>query len=559
MVNPQFQLGLCFSDMNTFRDAVKQHAVINGRDIKFSKNEKNIVQAIYKHESCPWNVYASNMRGEATLKIKTIHAVHECNRKEKVACATSSWLANRYQDKLRSDPNWPVDSMMSVAQKDCKLLFSRHQVYRAKRKATEMNTGSSVEQYGLVWRYAEDIRRCSPNTTIRIKTRDDGGKLKFKRIYLCWGALKQGFLEGCRPIIFLDGCHLKSYYGGIILSVVGIDANNGIYPFAYAVVEKEKRDSWVWFMDLLKTYLEIENCGPLTIMSDKQKGLVDAVDMVMPNCEHRLCVMHLYCNFKLSHRGLALKNILWQAARASRVVDFDKVLRELAAKDKKTFQWLAKRPSAHWSRAYFSCNSKCDTLLNNMRESFNALILRPRILSIIDMLEAIRMILMKSVHVKRDKMAKYRGEICPNIQKQLDVSKEKTMEFIAHWNGKDQFELEGCFGSKFRVNLGDKTCSCRRWQLSGIPCAHAIAVMFHMSYLPESYMDNFYRKETYLRVYNHLMDTLDGHKMWPQSGKPKLLPLTLKRCQEDQSSTLKESNLVKLMGQMIYQQQLAKA
>lgn len=73
-------------------------------------------------------------------------------------------------------------------------------------------------------------------------------------------------------------------------------------------------------------------------MSDKQKGFIDVVEEVMPNSEHRFCIMHLYSNFKLSHRGVALKNILWQAARASRIVDFERVMRELSQKDKAAFQ-----------------------------------------------------------------------------------------------------------------------------------------------------------------------------------------------------------------------------
>ncbi|KAA3474625.1 pentatricopeptide repeat-containing protein [Gossypium australe] len=34
-------------------------------------------------------------------------------------------------------------------------------------------------------------------------------------------------------------------------SFVGIDANNGIYPIAYAAVESENQASWCWFLELL--------------------------------------------------------------------------------------------------------------------------------------------------------------------------------------------------------------------------------------------------------------------------------------------------------------------
>lgn len=145
MAEPQFHLGLCFPDANTFRAAVRQHSVLHGRDIRLKKNDKDKIQAICKHETCPWIVYASKMGKEATLQVKSLHAVHECTRKERVGCATSKWLADKYNDKLRTDPKWPIQSMMTVVQKECKLLFSKHQLWRAKRRVKNMNSGSNLE------------------------------------------------------------------------------------------------------------------------------------------------------------------------------------------------------------------------------------------------------------------------------------------------------------------------------------------------------------------------------------------------------------------------------
>lgn len=132
------------------------------------------------------------------------------------------------------------------------------------------------------------------------------------------------------------------------------------------------------------------------------------------------------------------------------------------------------------------------------------------------------------VMVCRDKMRKYTGQLCPNIQKQVEEAKKKSMEFIAHWNGKDRFVIESCYGDKFKLNLGERTCSCRRWQLCGIPCAHAISGIYYMGYPPEDFLDDLNKKETYMRVYSHLMDTLEGVDSWPKSGRVALLPPDIK-------------------------------
>lgn len=94
---------------------------------------------------------------------------------------------------------------------------------------------------------------------------------KFEGMYVCLGPLKAGFLAGCRPIISLGGCWLKGLIGGQLLSAVGIDANDCIYPIAWVVVEKENYENWSWFLELLAQDLEINNSHSFTLMSDRQK------------------------------------------------------------------------------------------------------------------------------------------------------------------------------------------------------------------------------------------------------------------------------------------------
>jgi len=56
-----------------------------------------------------------------------------------------------------------------------------------------------------------------------------------------------------------------------MLTAVGIDPNDCIYPIAYGVVEVECLESWRWFLQTLKEDLGIQNTYPWTIMTDKQK------------------------------------------------------------------------------------------------------------------------------------------------------------------------------------------------------------------------------------------------------------------------------------------------
>ena len=83
--------------------------------------------------------------------------------------------------------------------------------------------------------------------------------------------MKEGWKLGCRRILALDGCFLKKPNRGEILTAVGRDGNNHIFPVAWAVVTVENKDNWSWFLELLGEDLEIPSGQGLTLMSDQHK------------------------------------------------------------------------------------------------------------------------------------------------------------------------------------------------------------------------------------------------------------------------------------------------
>lgn len=75
-----------------------------------------------------------------------------------------------------------------------------------------------------------------------IKSELDGDRPRFQRLYICLGACKK--------------CHIKGPYSGKLLSTFGIDANNGMYPIAYAVAKVENFSTWMWFLEILAVDLK---------------------------------------------------------------------------------------------------------------------------------------------------------------------------------------------------------------------------------------------------------------------------------------------------------------
>ncbi|KAK8695947.1 hypothetical protein V6N13_001089 [Hibiscus sabdariffa] len=201
--------------------------------------------------------------------------------------------------------------------------------YSVKLKRNDIKTIQVTCKRGCTWvLWATPINGEDPNTgTTTVCKLDEG---RFERLYLCMQAMKDGFKAGCRPIIGLDGCHLKGYYQGYLLVAVGIDADDSIYPIVFAVVESENQSSWNWFLEILGNDLEINNSNSFTFMTDRQKGLMVDVLELFPYSEHRTCVRHLYSNSKSNgFTGKTLKDQLWKAARATYEREFQSSMAEL--------------------------------------------------------------------------------------------------------------------------------------------------------------------------------------------------------------------------------------
>ncbi|XP_019157038.1 PREDICTED: uncharacterized protein LOC109153610 [Ipomoea nil] len=249
--------------------------------------------------------------------------------------------------------------------------------------------------------YAQECLNSNPGSTVKIETNKvvQDAPCVFQRIYVCFAAVKKGFVEGCRKVIELDGCFLKGMLKGEILTAVGRDRNNQMYPIAWAVVEIENNSSWRWFLDLLKGDLGMWDTTDWTIMSDQQKGLSTIIAELFPGIEHRNCARHVHANWSKSHRGKVMKKLFWTEV-------------------------------------------KCDIVDKNLSEAFNNTLLKARSKPIVSMLEDIRVGVMKRIAAKKYLVEKWNGQFGSFIMKKLNDNIVESVGWEVDFNGDDGYEIK---------------------------------------------------------------------------------------------------------------------
>jgi hypothetical protein len=266
------ELGMEFPTLQKFKDAVKDYTIHKGKDIKWLKNDKDRARAECKHETCNWVIFCGRNKKSKCFQIKTFVSKHDCPTDFKNKQANRKWVVKMLEKVLRYNPEIKHGQIYDLFKTDYKVILDDNMIFRATKEARDLVEGSEREQYGLLWDYANELMRSNPNSTVMMNTTPmPQSPPQFKRFYVCLDACKQGFKAGCRPLIGLDGCFLKGYYGGQLLSAVGQDGNNHIYVIAYAIVDVENKDNWKWFLELLHKDLGNYERNGWNFISDMQK------------------------------------------------------------------------------------------------------------------------------------------------------------------------------------------------------------------------------------------------------------------------------------------------
>nr|KAJ0186902.1 hypothetical protein LSAT_V11C900463080 [Lactuca sativa] len=516
-------LGMKFSNPLELKLCITNYAVKNGYDLWYEKSdhERLLVKCCKgktnkQGKGCPFRLWATWMSSEKSFQIKSLNGMHNCARVFKFgSIVTYKWIAKHFMNHILQKPKMSIRKLKAKVSKKFNLIASVGQCRNARKYAFQEIEGTLKEHYAKTWSYGEEIRRTNPGSTVKmdVDVMPDGTTY-FSKFYVCFKGLKDGWIEGCRRVIGLDGCFLKGICRGQLLSAIGRDANNHIYPIAWAVVSVESKETWKWFIDLLIQDLGMGVGHGLTLISDQHKGLLEAVKERVPAAEHRQCARHICANFLKRFKGQVFRKLFWYAAAATTPAKFEQHMNEIKKLEPLAYDHLMERDPKTWSKAFFQTDRACDAYENGISESFNSVIEVARKRPLITMLEEIRIYVMERLYRQKIKGQSWDLTICPTIRLKLSKLKDLQRFWKVIPSGYQQYEVRLGYDA-YVVDIGSRTCACRTWQLTGYPCVHGYACIASLNRDVEEYVSPWFTTSMYLNCYRYTINPLNGSDMWP--------------------------------------------
>lgn len=538
----RLSIGTTFYSGFEFKEAVLEYALSKARNIvqnRWDKTKLSFKCGI--GGKCKWRVYCSYDKPRQCWLVKTRYKYHSCTPNGKCKLLKSPVIARIFLDKLREDSGLMPEKIQEQIKDIWKLVASRNQCQRGRLLALKWLEKEYADQFAHLRGYVREIEKTNPGSIVVLDTsRNAAGKDVFDRFYVCFEKLRSSWRGYCRPIIGLDGTFLKSEVKGILLTAVGRDANNQIYPVAWAVVQTENSDNWLWFVQRLKADLVLGDGSRFVLISDGSKvsislldflilhllislihhhyyliqGLISAVKAELPNAEHRRCVKHIVDNLKKKHKNKDfLKPMVWNLAWAYNKTQYKAELRNLKDYNMSLYDDVMKKEPKTWSLAYYRLGSLSEDVDNNATESFNATILAARAKAIVPMLETIRRQAMVRI-AKRNKKSERRAEkFTKYVVKMLESEKEDAEKCITTPCTHGVFEVS-LYRCSYDVNTTRMACTCGKWQITGIPCEHAYGAMIDAGLDVENYVSEFFSTSIWRMTYNDSINTVRGPRFW---------------------------------------------
>ncbi|XP_012065098.1 uncharacterized protein LOC105628310 [Jatropha curcas] len=196
--------------------------------------------------------------------------------------------------------------------------------------------------------------------------------------------------------------------------------------------------------------------------------------------------------------------------------------------EEKAEEWLLKIPLPQWARHACRPEGKSEHMTNNMSKSFNSLLGRNRSLQIVKLLDASRQKCMHKLHKRFARGSTWQGK--PTLKCKDALNNLMKMTKGCRMIPSNTYEFEVWEGKiAFAVVIGKRTCLCKWWETSGLPCKHACLALGYKRANIEEYCNEYFTVEAYLKTYKGVIHTIPRVNLESETEGNIVLPLELKR------------------------------
>ncbi|XP_012845834.1 PREDICTED: uncharacterized protein LOC105965829 [Erythranthe guttata] len=386
---------------------------------------------------------------------------------------TSDIIASMIVNLVRAKPDMVANDVVVDMKLNYGVDISYYVAWRSVTAGKQHVFGDDTSSYSHLPSYFEELGRTNPDSVYNLDI--DADTMKFRRCFFAFGACLSGF-KSCRPSLSLDGTFLHNKHKGILLTAIGQDGHNKLYPVAFGIVSEESDSNWAYFLTHLRVCIGTDRV--VTFFSDRNHGILDGVKNIFPDCLHIYCLYHLQLNLSSKCRGCPsgfrkkMAHLFNACAYAPTKSEFDVHINEfIETGGTRIRNFLADLPYNNWTCAHFEGN-RYGQMASSVAESWNMKIGGIRGLPITDVVDGV---VNKLVHDSRVLTTKRASEyIYEVLSNPTDV-----------------------------VDIRNRSCTCRAWQVNGLPCIHAACVPFHNNNDGYAYVDYYYTVECYKTTYSH--------------------------------------------------------
>lgn len=213
--------------------------------------------------------------------------------------------------------------------------ISYKKAYIAKEITFCMVCGSYEESFQLLPLYCKELEFTNPGTVTNIDTTLDD---RFRRFFWAFGPCIRSYTSSLRPVITIDDSHLRGKYPSVLLVAVTHDTNHKLLPIAFVFAEAECRDSEEWF--LANLFISLEEPSNLTIISDRQKGLIPTLKNTVLAAMHYYCCLHIVENIKTAFSDGAIVVKFWLATKSYRPYEYETYMTDIRAISQEAFNYI---------------------------------------------------------------------------------------------------------------------------------------------------------------------------------------------------------------------------